>query len=297
MSSNLLKIEAVQTPIGSIVHMVSAKALHERLGVKRDFSTWIKGRIDGYGFEEGVDYFLNSPILVDQKLIINPTRKKAPSEGSGGDHKSQDYNLLLDMAKELAMLEKNDAGRAARKYFIACEAQLHQEQGKALAEQTRAVASLEGRLTAKITDLSTVQAQQGKSWQTFLIEKENADSKEWAALTAKMDGHQEYLDNNELYLATEVYIRAVRLESLKKTILQYDGIIAALKKKPTDTQKSAIFAAIYTDTASLYLLVMRTVPFNFESWHAWKNGKKGLVLEAMESATQSCWEAQLSGRD
>ena len=95
MSSNLLKIEAVQTPIGSIVHMVSAKALHERLGVKRDFSTWIKGRIDGYGFEEGVDYFLNSPILVDQKLIINPTRKKAPSEGSGGDHKSHAYNLCV----------------------------------------------------------------------------------------------------------------------------------------------------------------------------------------------------------
>lgn len=35
---------------------VSAKRLHEFLGVGRDFSNWIKGRIQSYNFESGIDY-------------------------------------------------------------------------------------------------------------------------------------------------------------------------------------------------------------------------------------------------
>lgn len=287
MATNLMEIQTVQTPFGDTVNMVSAKALHERLGVKRDFSNWIKGRIAGFGFEEGVDYFLNSPILANQKLVVNSSRRKAPSEGSGGDHKSRDYHLSLDMAKELAMLEKNEAGRTARKYFIACETKLRQEQEKNFAD-------LEGRLTTKITDLTSVQAKPEKSWKAYAIEKEAADLKEWNDLSTRIDHLQAELNNNELHIATEAYVKAMRLESLKKTMLQYDGIINALKKKPTDTQKSAIFEAIYLDTAILFALIMSTVPFNYECWHAWKNGKKGLVLEAMEWAAQACWEAQLS---
>ena len=37
--------------------VVSARELHEGLGVRRDYTTWIKGRIDKYGFEENIDYF------------------------------------------------------------------------------------------------------------------------------------------------------------------------------------------------------------------------------------------------
>ncbi|MEM8275049.1 antA/AntB antirepressor family protein, partial [Morganella morganii] len=35
---------------GRVINGVSAKALHESLGVGRDFSSWIKGRINEYGF-------------------------------------------------------------------------------------------------------------------------------------------------------------------------------------------------------------------------------------------------------
>lgn len=45
--------------------IVSARALHKALGVKRDFTTWIKGRIDEHGFKKGVDFelveYLTSP--------------------------------------------------------------------------------------------------------------------------------------------------------------------------------------------------------------------------------------------
>ncbi|HHC1085392.1 TPA: antA/AntB antirepressor family protein, partial [Klebsiella pneumoniae] len=40
---------------GVTVSLVSAKKLHEFLGVGRDFTTWIKGRISQYGFTAGVD--------------------------------------------------------------------------------------------------------------------------------------------------------------------------------------------------------------------------------------------------
>ncbi|MDR2194716.1 MAG: antA/AntB antirepressor family protein [Treponema sp.] len=37
---------------------VNARDLHASLGVGRDFSTWIKDRIEKYGFTEGSDYHL-----------------------------------------------------------------------------------------------------------------------------------------------------------------------------------------------------------------------------------------------
>lgn len=91
--------------------LVSARELHEFLEVGRDFSTWVKGRIDKYGFEEGIDF-----------TILN----LAPQNGgtSWGGSNKKDYAINIDMAKELCMVENNDKGRKARKYFIECEKKL-----------------------------------------------------------------------------------------------------------------------------------------------------------------------------
>ncbi len=42
------------------------------------------------------------------------------SESSGG-RPAKEYALTIDMAKELAMVERNEAGKRVRQYFIACE--------------------------------------------------------------------------------------------------------------------------------------------------------------------------------
>lgn len=91
---------------------VSARELHNFLGSKQDFSTWIKNRIEKYGFTENVDY--------------QPFHKFVECQnGIGGTHRIE-YALSIDMAKELSMIENNEKGRMARKYFIACEKELKQ---------------------------------------------------------------------------------------------------------------------------------------------------------------------------
>jgi len=93
----------------NIVNVCDARTLHSHLQVGKDFSTWIKDRIKTYGFIDGEDYtMIDSPSLGNQK-------------GRGGDRKSRDFQLTLDTAKEMAMVEKNEQGKQIRRYFIQCE--------------------------------------------------------------------------------------------------------------------------------------------------------------------------------
>ncbi|MEY0933970.1 antA/AntB antirepressor family protein [Providencia rettgeri] len=106
---------------GQLINGVSAKALHESLGVGRDFSTWIDGRIKDYGFIKDVDYLnLDSPKRGNQS-----TNNIQTIASHGGDRRSKDYFLSMNMAKELGMVERTEQGRLIRQYFIKCEEALH----------------------------------------------------------------------------------------------------------------------------------------------------------------------------
>lgn len=83
---------------------VNAKDLHTQLQVGRDFTTWIKGRINRYGFKENEDYILTLTKTGERKNVVQ-----------------HEYNLTLDMAKELCMIENSELGQLARKYFILME--------------------------------------------------------------------------------------------------------------------------------------------------------------------------------
>jgi len=89
---------------------VDARELHAALGAGRDFSNWIKDRIEKYGFMENRDYEkredLSSPDLASPKAraqtLIN-------------------YALTISTAKEIAMVENNEQGRKIRQYLIKVE--------------------------------------------------------------------------------------------------------------------------------------------------------------------------------
>ena len=84
---------------------VNARDLHAFLEIGKDFSTWIKSRIEDFGFVENQDFAI------------------FPETGENPGRPRIEYALSLDMAKELSMLERNGKGRQARQYFIECERQ------------------------------------------------------------------------------------------------------------------------------------------------------------------------------
>lgn len=87
---------------GEAIQTCNARDLHAFLEVKARFDDWIRNRIEDFGFQENQDFITLTRLLV-----------------SGG--KRKDYYLSLDMAKELAMIERNAKGKEARRYFIQCE--------------------------------------------------------------------------------------------------------------------------------------------------------------------------------
>jgi len=91
-------------------NVVSARELHGFLGVQTRFNDWIANRISEYGFVENRDYESFTKISVK------------PQSG----RPSRDYAITLDMAKELSMVEKNEKGKQARRYFIECERRLRE---------------------------------------------------------------------------------------------------------------------------------------------------------------------------
>lgn len=111
---------------------VNARELHAFLGSCQDFSTWIKKRIADYGFSEGVDY-VRIALEAGMRMAesggpiggIGQPQKNGAVEsmgyGSFGQQGRIEYGISLDMAKELAMVERNDKGKQARQYFIECE--------------------------------------------------------------------------------------------------------------------------------------------------------------------------------
>lgn len=69
------------------------------------FSSWFE-RMLKYCFEEGTDF---------------TGVKKLTPVNNGAKIELQDYQITIDMAKELAMVQRNEKGRRARQYFLEIE--------------------------------------------------------------------------------------------------------------------------------------------------------------------------------
>ena len=99
-NKSLIKIETNENnePI------VDGRDLHEALEIKTEYKKWFSRMIE-YGFTENLDY-----ARVTQKCHT-----------PGGEQEVTNHYLKLDMAKEIAMLQRNEKGKEVRQYFIEVE--------------------------------------------------------------------------------------------------------------------------------------------------------------------------------
>nr|DAJ38895.1 MAG TPA: KilAC domain protein [Caudoviricetes sp.] len=87
---------------------VSARDLYEFLEATERFNSWFD-RMTQYGLVENTDY------TTVKKLT------EVPNNGGVQIRELDDYQLTIDTAKQIAMLQRNEKGTQARKYFIQVE--------------------------------------------------------------------------------------------------------------------------------------------------------------------------------
>ena len=88
--------------------IVSGRTLHRELGVGTEYAKWMT-RMTEYGFVEGQDF---------NSVKIDEVRRE------GNRHVKReitDHALKLDMAKEIAMIQRTEKGKEVRQYFIQVE--------------------------------------------------------------------------------------------------------------------------------------------------------------------------------
>lgn len=88
--------------------VVSGRQLHKVLGVKTAYKDWFK-RMTEYGFTKCEDF---NPLKFEQ---VRKEGKRVVKR------EITDHVLKLDMAKEVAMIQRTDKGKEVRKYFIQVE--------------------------------------------------------------------------------------------------------------------------------------------------------------------------------
>lgn len=153
---SLIPVSHSELLAGEKTPTVSARDLHRFLEVNSKFADWIKNRIAKYGFEDGADF-----VTVSKKL-----------ESGGIQH---EYHISLDMAKELSMVENNQKGRQARRYFIQCEKKARGDvQGKTANRVIETIAELGEANTALSAELAELKEKYAALMEKYISRMEQA---------------------------------------------------------------------------------------------------------------------------
>ena len=88
--------------VNSDTQTVSARELHERLKINTRFNDWFPRMVE-YGFSEGLDFY--------SKM----------SKTENGGRPSKDYDISIDMAKQICMIQRTPGGKQCRQYLIDLE--------------------------------------------------------------------------------------------------------------------------------------------------------------------------------
>lgn len=187
------------------VTAVDAREVHTALGVGRDFSNWIKGRIE------------------ELSLVIHEDFEVFAESGENGGRPRLQYVVSLDAAKHLAMAERNARGREVRAHFIACEKKLRERTADPLAV-FRDPAALRTALLGYVEENLALKAE---------VESQSATITE---LAPKADAHDALMDSLDtlgfraavkvLHRTTAVTEREVRSMLIQRNWVQrLDGTL------------------------------------------------------------------------
>lgn len=94
------------------VNAVNARELHQFLGIKRDFTNWVKDQIQRANLIQNIDF------------TIFAKKGENPSAG----RPAMEYIVALDAAKHIAMMAGTKAGFQVRQYFIEFEKAMRKKQ-------------------------------------------------------------------------------------------------------------------------------------------------------------------------
>ncbi|NLZ52606.1 MAG: hypothetical protein GX892_05580 [Thermoanaerobacteraceae bacterium] len=98
--SNIIQIQTND----NMEQVVSARELHEKLGMQKDFTDWFKYQAAKIGLIEGKDF----------TTILGETSER-------GGRPSVDYLIPIDIAKHICMMSGGENAHAIRQYFIQVE--------------------------------------------------------------------------------------------------------------------------------------------------------------------------------
>ena len=119
---------------------VSARDLHAGLEIKSNFTTWFD-RMCEYGFTE-LDYKKCFPNL---------------ESGCNGGQNMIDYQISVDMAKQICMIQRSEKGRQYRQYFIDLEKAWNTPEqvfARALKMADQTIAKLKGSVETLTAEVS-----------------------------------------------------------------------------------------------------------------------------------------------
>lgn len=125
---------------------VMGRDLHAFLGLKDRYNDWFPRMVE-YGFVAGQDF---------TELSVKPT---------GAGRPRQDHIISLDMAKEIAMIQRTEKGKQARQYFIEVEKRSRQAQPVMTGKELMAAALIEADATIQeLEQKNTELAPKAQSW-------------------------------------------------------------------------------------------------------------------------------------
>lgn len=176
-------IPVYTTDIGEQV--VIGRELHERLEIGQDYSSWFKRMCESWDLEEGSYYSLN---------LGNNTGKRGKPR--------KDHILTLDTAKEIAMVQQSDMGKAIRKKLIEIEKKFREQTQQSSSVDFRSILDSESNLKL-LAETALALVEEKEKTRTLMLECEAKDEK-ISVLEPKAERCEKILQSDELLTATKI---------------------------------------------------------------------------------------------